>query len=50
MFLLEEFQALQNQLIIYFENSEEKYYTELSSRLADPLTIQKTYCSILKAF
>ena len=50
MFLLEEFKALQNELKIYFERLKEKYYTELSSRLADPLTSQKTCCSILKAF
>ena len=38
MFLLEKFKALQYQLHISIEESKEKYYTELSSRLADPLT------------
>ena len=32
------------------EQSKEKYYTKLSSRLADPLTSPKTYWSILKTF
>ena len=32
------------------EESKEKYYTKLSSRLADPLTSPKTYWSILKTF
>ena len=50
MFLLEKFKALQNQLNISIEESKEKYYTKLSSRLADPLTSPKTYWSILKTF
>ena len=33
---------------ISIEESKEKYYTKLSSRLADPLTSPKTYWSILK--
>ena len=36
------------QLHICIEESNEKYYTKLSSRLADPLTSPKTYWSILK--
>ena len=32
------------------EESKEKYYTKLSSRLADPLTSPMTYWSILKTF
>ena len=50
MFLLEKFKALQYQLNISIEESKEKYYTKLSSRLADPLTSLKTYWSILKTF
>ena len=38
MFLLEKFKALQYQFHISIEESKEKYYTKLSSRLADPLT------------
>ena len=48
MFLFEKFKALQYQLNISIEESQEKYYTKLSSRLADPLTSPKTYWSILK--
>ena len=50
MFLLEKFKALQYQFHISIEESKEKYYTKLSSRLADPLTSPKTYWSILKTF
>ena len=50
MFLFEKFKALQYQLNISIEESKEKYYTKLSSRLADPLTSPKTYWSILKTF
>ena len=50
MFLFEKFKALQYQLNISIEESIEKYYTKLSSRLADPLTSPKTYWSILKTF
>ena len=50
MFLLEKCKALQYQLHISIEESKEKYYTKLSSRLADPLTSPKTYWSILKTF
>ena len=45
-FLLEKCKALQNQLNISIEKSKEKYYTKLSSRLADPLTSPKIYWSI----
>ena len=48
MFLLEKFKTIQYQLNISIEKSKEKYYTKLSSRLADPLTSLKTYWSILK--
>ena len=48
MFLLEKFKALQNQLNISIEELKEKYYTKLSSRLANPLTSLKTYWFILK--
>ena len=50
MFLFEKFKALQYQLNISITESKEKYYTKLSSRLADPLTSPKTYWSILKTF
>ena len=44
----EKFKTLQHQLNIFIEESKEKYYTKLSSRLADPLTSKRTYWSILK--
>ena len=50
IFPLEKFKALQYQLYISIEEPKEKFYTKLSSRLADPLTIPKTYWSILKTF
>ena len=50
MFHFEKFKALQYQLNIYIEELKEKYYTKLSSRLANPLTSPKTYWSILKTF
>ena len=50
MLLLEKFKALQYQLLIFIEESKEKYSTKVSSRLADPLTSRKTYWSILKTF
>ena len=42
--------SLQYELRISIEESKEKYYTKLLSRLADPLTSPKTYWSILKTF
>ena len=50
MFLLRKPKAFQYQLNISIKESKEKYYTKLSSRLADPLTSPKTYWSILKTF
>ena len=50
MFLIEIFKALQYQLQIYIEQSKERYYTKLSSRLAHPLTCPNTYWPILKTF
>ena len=50
MFLFEKFIALQYQLNISIEESKEKYYTKLSSRLADLLTSPKRYWSTLKTF
>ena len=50
MFFFEKFKALQYQLNMSIEESKKKYYTKLSSRLADPLTSPKTYWSILKTF
>ena len=41
IFLPEKFKALQNQLNISIEESKEKYYTKLSSRLADPVASPK---------
>ena len=32
------------------EESKEKYYSRLSSRLADPVTTPKRYWSVLKIF
>ena len=48
MFLLEKSKALQYQLQMPIKESKKKYYTKLSSMLADPLTRSKTYWSILK--
>ena len=50
MFLFEKFIALQYQLNISIEESKEKHYTKLSSRLADPLTSPKKYWSMLQTF
>ena len=50
MYLLEKFKALQYQLHISIEELKEKYYTKWLGRLANPLTSQKTYWSILKTF
>ena len=50
MFLSEKFKALQYQLNISIKESKEKYYTKLSSRLAESLSSPKKYWSILKAF
>ena len=50
MFFLKKFKALHYQLHVSIEVSKEKYYTKLSSSLADPLTSPKTYWSILKLF
>ena len=50
MFLFEKFKVLQYQLNISIEKLKEKYYTKLSSRLANPLTSPKTYWSILKTY
>ena len=50
MFRVKKSKALQYELRIPNEESKKKYYTKLSSRLADPLTGPKTYWSILKTF
>ena len=50
MFLFGKFKTLPCQLHLSIEELKEKYYTKLSSRLADPLTSPKTYWSILKTF
>ena len=41
---------LPNQLDVSVENSKQRYYSELASKLAYPATISKTYWSILKTF
>ena len=48
--LFKKFKALHYQLHIPIEELKEKYYTKLSSRIADPVTSPKTYWSILKTF
>ena len=50
MFFFKKLKALQCQLNMSIEGSKEKYYTKLSSRLADPLTSPKTYWSVLNTF
>ena len=50
MFLLKKIKALQHQFNISIEEPKEKYYTKLSSRLANPLTSLQKYWSILKTF
>ena len=43
MFLLEKFKALQNQLNLSIEESEEKYCFKMSSSLANPLASPEAY-------
>ena len=50
VFLFEKFKFLQNKLNVPIENSKQKYYSKLSSKLANPATSSKTYWSILKTF
>ena len=48
VFLFEEF--LKNQLNVSIENSKQRYYSKLPSKLVNPATSSKTYWSILKTF
>ena len=48
MFLFEKFKFLLNQLNALIENSKQRNYSKLSSKLANPATSSKTYWSILK--
>ena len=50
MFLLGKFKALQCHMNICIEEQNEMHYIKLSSRLADPLTSPKTYCSKTNRF
>ena len=47
VFLFETFKFLQNKLNVPIK---QKYYSKLSSKLANPATSLKTYWSILKTF
>lgn len=48
LFLFQKY--LQNQMKLSIGEQNEKYYTELPSRLANPLTGPNTCWSILKRF
>ena len=48
--LFEKFIFLQNQLNVSIENSKQRYYSKLSSKLANPATSLEKYWSILKTF
>ena len=48
MFLFEKFKFLLNQLNALIENSKQRNYSKLSSKLANPTASSKTYWSILK--
>ena len=50
MFLFEKLKTLHKKLNVSMEESKEKYYSRLSSRLADPVTTPKRYWSVLKIF
>ena len=50
VFLFEKFKFLQNQLNVSIENSKQRYYSKLSSKLTNPISSSKTYWSILKTF
>ena len=50
MFLFEKFEFLQNQLNVSIKNSKQRYYSKLSSKLANPATSLKIFWSILKTF
>ena len=50
MFLVKKFKFLQNQLNVSIENSKQRYYSKLLSKLANPSTRSKKYWSILKTF
>ena len=44
----EKVKYLQNQLKLLTESNKESYYLRISKKLMDPMTIAKTYWSILK--
>ena len=50
MFLFEKFPFLQSQVNVSVENSKQKCYSEVSSKLANPTTSSKKYWIILKTF
>ena len=50
MFLFEKFRFLQNQVNVSIENSKQKCYSGVSSKLANPTTSSKKYWIILKTF
>ena len=50
VFLFEKFEFLQNQLNVSIKNSKQRYYSKLSSKLANPATSLKIFWSILKTF
>ena len=41
VFLFEKFEFLQNQSNVSIENSKQRYYSKLSSKLANPATSSK---------
>ena len=50
VFLFEKFRFLQSQVNVSIENSKQKCYSVVSSKLANPTTSSKKYWIILKAF
>ena len=50
VFLFEKFKFLLNQLNVSIENSNQRNYSKLSSKLANPAASSKTYWSVLKTF
>ena len=50
VFLLEQFKLLLNQLNVLIKNPKQGRYSNLSSKIVNPATSSKTYCSILKTF
>ena len=50
VFILEKFKFQQNQFNLSIEISKQRYYSKLSSKLANHAASSKTYWSILKTF